>query len=111
MIGHMLAYAPNDIDDSAWPHRAIRDVVEEVGSNDLESGIRTEQMNKRGVSTRGLTEGGAQERTLAGQARAWAAIVGSRWSRTERLLRSISDMWDREAKREDEEAAKRKLDF
>ena len=111
MIGHMLAYAPNDSDDSAWPHRAIRDVIEEVGSDDLESGIRTEQMNKRGVSTRSLTEGGAQERSLAGQARAWAAIVGSRWPRTERLLRSISDMWDREAKREDEEAAKRKLDF
>ena len=111
IIGCMLAYAPNDTDDDAWPHRAIRDVIEEAASDDLESRIRSEQLNKRGVSTRGLTEGGAQERHLAGQATAWAAIVGPRWPRAERLLRSISDMWDKEARREDEEAAKRKLDF
>ena len=95
MIGRMLAYAPNDTDDGAWPHRAIRDVIEDADSADLESGIRSEQMNKRGVSTRGLTEGGAQERDLAAQARAWAAVVGPRSPRTERLLRRISDMWDR----------------
>jgi hypothetical protein len=111
MIGRMLAYAPNDTDDSAWPHRAIRDVIEEIISDDVESGIRSEHFNKRGAHWRGLTQGGAQERDLAEQARAWAAVVGPRWPRTERLLRRISDMWDNEAKRENEEAAKRKLDL
>lgn len=111
MIGRVLAYAPNDTDDGAWPHRAIRDVIEDVSSDELESSIRSEQINKRGAYWKGPIEGGAQERDLAAQARAWVAVVGPRWPRTERLLRSISDMWDREAKREDEEAAKRKLDF
>jgi len=111
VIGRVLAYAPNDTDDGAWPHRAIRDVIEDIDSDDLESGIRLEQIKKRGVSTRGLTEGGAQERDLAGQGREWASVVGPRWPRTERLLQSISDMWEREARREDEEVAKRRLDF
>lgn len=111
MIGRMLAYSPNDTDDGAWPHRAIRDVIEEVSSADLESGISLEQISKRGVAMRGLTEGGAQERDLAAQARVWADVVGPRWPRTERLLRGISEMWEKEAKREDEEAALRKLDF
>jgi hypothetical protein len=111
MIGRMLAYAPNDTDDGAWPHRAIRDVIEDVGSDDLESGMRSEQMNKRGAHWRGVAEGGAQERDLAAEAERWASVVGPHWSRTQSLLRSISDMWDRWAKREDEEAAKRELDF
>ncbi len=111
MIGRMLAYAPNDTDDDAWPHRAIRDAIEEIISDDVESGIRSEHFNKRGAHWRGLTQGGAQERDLAAEARNWASLVGPRWPRTERLLRSISDMWDRESKREDEEAAKRKLDL
>lgn len=111
VIGRMLAYAPNDTNDGAWPHRAIRDVIEDVGSDDLESGIRSEQINKRGANWRGLTEGGAQERDLAAEAEGWASVVGPGWPRTESLLRSISDMWDRWAKREDEEAAKRELDF
>jgi hypothetical protein len=95
----MLAYAPNDDDDGAWPHRAIRDVIEEVGSDDLESGIESGHCNKRGVSWRGLTEGGVQERDLATQVEGWASVVGPRWPRTERLLRSISEMWEGEAKR------------
>jgi hypothetical protein len=110
VIGRMLAHAPND-DDGAWPHRAIRDVIEEVGTDDLASAIRSEHINKRGASWRGLTEGGAQERDLATQVEGWASVVGPRWPRTERLLRSISEMWEGEAKRWDQEAARRKLDL
>ena len=111
MIGRMLAYSPNDTDDGAWPPRAIRDVIEDVGSDDLESGIRSEQMNKRGAHWRGVTEGGAQERDLAAQAEGWASVVGPRWPRTERLLRTIVRMWECEAAREDVRAAERKLDL
>jgi hypothetical protein len=68
-------------------------------------------MNKRGTRWRGVTESGAQERDLAAEAEVSASAIGPRWPRTQRLLRSISDMWDRWAKREDEEAAKRELDF
>ncbi|MES1244470.1 MAG: hypothetical protein ABUT39_22890 [Acidobacteriota bacterium] len=102
-IGQLLAYAPSDTADGAWPHRIIRDVLEELDAPDIEQGIRTEQFNKRGASRKAVFEGGDQERALASQVRSWAAIC-SAWPRTRKLLEAIADSWERMAKGEDDRA-------
>jgi hypothetical protein len=61
-IGHVLAHGPIDPSDGAWPHRAIRDLIELIASDDLEIGIRTERFNMRDVWTKAAYEGGGQER-------------------------------------------------
>lgn len=102
-IGHVLAHAPSDPADHAWPHRAVRDVIEELHSDRIEEGIRVERFNMRGVVSKAVFEGGGQERALAEQTRGWAA-TGARWPRTAATLRRIARMWDAEGDREDERA-------
>jgi hypothetical protein len=102
-IGRVLAHAPNDPVDQAWPHRAVRDVIEELVSDAVEEGIRVERFNMRGVVSKAVFEGGGEERAMAEQARNWATIV-ARWPRTSAMLRRIARMWDAEGNREDQRA-------
>jgi hypothetical protein len=109
-IGHLLAYSPVDPEDGAWPHRIIREVLEELAAPKVESGIGSEQFNKRGVFSKAMFEGGAQERELAEEARKWASasIV---WPRTARMLKDIASTWDRQAEFEDQRAEQDKVRF
>jgi hypothetical protein len=58
----------------------------------------------RGVYSKALLEGGRQERELAGRYRKWAAAAKSEWPKTTKMLNSISDGWEEDAKREDTRA-------
>lgn len=63
-LGEIFAHAPageNDI----FPVEAVRDFLDELNCASLWNGFTTGCMNKRGVTTRGMFDGGAQERQLA----------------------------------------------
>lgn len=109
-IGRVLAYAPPDPNDTAWPHDVVRGLLEEIGSDAMERSILAEQHEKRGVYTKSPNDGGEQERQLAQQAASWARIVGPHRSKTYRLLRRIAAMWEDHARREDDDVAKRRID-
>ena len=108
-IGHIIAYAAYDPEDNAWPHKAVRNVIESNYSKDLASGIITEQFNKRGVTTRGIYEGGVQELDLAKSVREWAKLTKTSWPKTSDILKTIGNMWENESKRSDVEVEVRKL--
>ncbi len=108
-IGHVLAHSPFDT-DGAWPHRAVREVIELVKSKNLETGIDVERFNMRGVTTRAMYEGGDQERSIAGEIRGWAAKVDA-WPRTKALLLRMAESWERHAEYEDERAKQDELRF
>jgi hypothetical protein len=108
-VGKVLAHAPNDPADQAWPHRAVREVLEEIASDDLERGIRIERFNMRGVYSKDPYEGGSAERALAVQARQWAD-VSTAWPRTAGMLARIAEGWEHHAEREDIEAQQRLLE-
>ena len=63
------------------------------------------RINSRGVATRGVYDGGDQERALAARYAGWAQTVG-RWPRTSRLLRELAEDYERDARMEDERAAR-----
>jgi hypothetical protein len=107
-VGKILAHAPPDPQDHAWPHRAVRGELERIASEEAENGLRIERFNMRGAHMRGLFDGGAQERDLAEANYRWAQVAVA-WPRTSALLRSIADMWMADAKRADEDAAQRRL--
>lgn len=110
-VGHALFHTPQDPVDQAWPHTSVRELIEALRSDDIETGIRLEQYNARGVTSRAPLEGGAQERSMAELWRGWSNTVGARWPRTQSLLLQITEMWEQEAAREDVDAEKNRLRF
>jgi Helix-turn-helix domain len=103
LIGQTFAHVPVD-GDGSWPPVPVRDLIESIGSRNLENGVVIGRLNSRGITTRGAYEGGAQERTLAEQYKQWNLDVQAHWPRTARILRAISESYERDAVREDERA-------
>lgn len=101
-IGHVLAFAPED-PDGKWPCEAVRDLIEDLKSEELERGLQTSLYNRRGVHWRG--KGGDQERALAAKFRWLSDLVQSKWPRTGAVLRNIVQGYEREARWQDEEDA------
>ncbi len=103
LIGQVLSGSPNG-DDGAWPAEPVRDLVERLGSKDLENGLHIGRLNARGVTTRDLYEGGKQERALVAGYLTWSDQTATRWPRTSRVLREVAASYERDAAREDREA-------
>jgi hypothetical protein len=66
VIGGLLARAPLDSSDSAWPHGAVRDVIEVVKSEALEGGLIIERMNMAGPQWRDPRAGGVRFLPISG---------------------------------------------
>lgn len=108
VIGDVLAHAPADDVDHGWPHRFVRNEIERASNDDLERGLQIERFNMRGVTIRGMFDGGDQERKLAADYRTWAGIV-AKWPRTSAMLVRIAESWEHDAEREDLEVRQRRL--
>jgi hypothetical protein len=109
-IGKVLAHSSPD-EDGVWPSRAVRALLESLQNDNIEEGLRTEVHNQRGVTTRGLTEGGVQERDLVRRNREEAARLSDEWPRSAAILRDIADDYEREARRSDEDAERFRKGF
>ncbi|HLK14040.1 MAG TPA: hypothetical protein VKT78_04480, partial [Fimbriimonadaceae bacterium] len=104
VIGQVLSAAPIDDADGAWPAIPVRELIEAIGSRQLETGVHIGRINSRGVTTRGVYDGGTQEREIAKGYRKWAATTRAMWPRTTRLLDGLADSYERDADRLDAEA-------
>mgnify|MGYP001757861095 FL=1 len=62
------------------------------------------QLNRRGVTSRGIYEGGVQERDLAKLYLANSRSIEIRWPRTSAVLREIGKRYEHDAVREDTQA-------
>jgi hypothetical protein len=100
LIGEVLAYSPGD-PEGMWPHVAVRDLIEDLQSERLESGVETGVYNSRGIVMKSPTEGGSRERELVERYLSYAVQVSDRWPRTARLLRRIANRYVNDARRED----------
>jgi len=107
-IGYVLAYAPQDVDESFWPPSAVCQVIDAVGAEHIERGFAIECFNKRGVYSKAINEGGEQERKLAARYREWAELTLV-YPRTSAMLIGISDSWIRHAENEDVQAEQSKM--
>jgi hypothetical protein len=79
-------------------------VIELFRSTDLETGIHTGVINKRGVTTRLPTDGGAQERDLAARYEAWSEKTRLQFPRTSALLAKIAKGYEWDGKYHDDDA-------
>ncbi len=99
-IGFILARAATD-PDGVWPHVAVRNVIERFKNTTIDEHIQTGLYNSRGVTTRGMTDGGAQERALAQKYRTMADTVNAQWPRTGAILRAMANRYQCDARSED----------
>lgn len=102
-IGEVFAQSPED-PDGTFPALPIRDVLEDAPDERLARGFSIGVYNKRGVTSRGMTEGGQQEYDLADKYAAWAEAVQTSHPRTSATLRGIAESYREEGRRNDEEA-------
>ena len=103
-IGEILANAPVG-KDGAWPCELVRDLLDALSlSEDIGNGFTTGRFNQRGVSSRGIFDGGAQERELVEVYRRDAAKVAAKWPFTSKLLGEIALGYDSDARLEDTRA-------
>lgn len=100
-IGEMLAHASEDSDGS-WPCVAVRDVLEELNSEDMFRGFETGVINSRGIVSKSLIEGGAQERDLVGIYERRAERIRAGWPLVGSALQRIAEYYRHRARDEDE---------
>ncbi|MEU7474380.1 hypothetical protein AB0A63_00235 [Lentzea sp. NPDC042327] len=101
-IGQILAYAPPD-QNGLFPPLAVRDLLEELQSDAIDRGLEMGIFNKRGVTSRGTTEGGTQERNLVQRYRGLASEAEN-WPRTRGVLRELAESYKHYARQVDERA-------
>lgn len=99
-IGFILAHAPTD-PDGTWPHVSVRNLIERLNNKTIDEHIQNEIYNSRGVVSRGLNDGGNQERVLTEKYRKMSDAVKVKWPRTSAMLREIAESYEHQAKRED----------
>jgi hypothetical protein len=105
-IGEMLAWAPAD-KDGIWPCEPVREVIEITRSRHLETGLYIGAKNKRGVTSRGVFDGGELERDLVIRYRGYADAVRLEWQRVAAVLDRIADSYDAEAQEHDDDVERR----
>lgn len=103
LIGQVLSGSPPG-SDGAWPAEPVREVIERLKSDELESGLHMGRFNQRGVVSRDPLSGGEMERRIEAQYESDAAKLAARWPRTAAFLRSLAAMYERYAAHEDIEA-------
>lgn len=104
-IGELLAFVPPSADGSPI-HEVTRDLLEEIRSDELDRGLARGIYNKRGVTSRGLLEGGTQEWDIAMTLREQAEAARN-WPRTRKLLNGLAESYEAQARYEDEKAERR----
>lgn len=102
-IGQVLAHAPAGT-DGAWPCEPVRDLIEDLTAEHINSGFVVGIHNKRGMVSRDLEEGGAKEYALEQQYAAWARSLAVEWPQVASLLRDVAEAYHAEGMRNDEEA-------
>ncbi|WP_084158880.1 HigA family addiction module antitoxin [Solidesulfovibrio alcoholivorans] len=101
-LGNLLAHAPVG-QDGVWPCEPVRQVLEDIQSENIMRGMHTGVINSRGVQYRG--EGGDQERVLAEKYKQWGqALQISHPYVSSMLLMKLVNTYEHHAKREDTEA-------
>jgi len=92
-IGQMLAASPPSV-DGTWPIAAVRNAIENIQSSELEHGFILGVMNRRGVTSRAMTDGGEQERQKEKQYLQYAEKIQLDYPKTASVLRDIAKRYN-----------------
>ena len=102
-IGRLLANSPED-ENGMWPLPAVCELIDEVGSDNLDEGFIAGTCRGLMSSVRGIYDGGQQEHESAQRYRALSRQIRSTSRHTARLLKKAADRYEDRATEEDEQA-------
>ena len=105
-IGRLLANSPED-ENGMWPLPAVCELIDEVGSDNLDEGFIAGMCRGLMSSVRGVYDGGLQEHESAQRYRALSKQIRSTSRHTARLLGKAAERYEEQAAREDEQAVAR----
>jgi hypothetical protein len=100
-IGRVLAQWSAE-SDGVWPCVTVRDILEEIGTEEILRGLETALVNKHGSYSKSFTDGGQRERDIATHYLKHAKALEIEWPRVAATLRSVAQNFERFAAREDE---------
>ena len=106
-IGELLSRGPAE-EDGSRPCLPVCEAMERIASQHIDTGFNIGVFNGRGLVSRGIDEGGTQERDLAAKYRGWAQQRAFDYPYVSSVLTRIAADYDREAKRADTEVEVRK---
>jgi hypothetical protein len=99
-LGQILAYSPVG-QDGIWPFEPARMILDQPDLGEMRQGFVIGTLNKHGMTLRPLDKGGAQERELAAQYRAYADALRTSCPILASALDRIADSFEDRAKHED----------
>ncbi|ASS60325.1 XRE family transcriptional regulator (plasmid) [Rhizobium leguminosarum bv. viciae] len=102
-IGKMLSASPMGADGN-WPAEAVREAIDTVRNSAMIDAFVFGKMNRRGMTTRMPRDGGALERKEAANYHRWSEAISMDHPRTAKALDRLTEYYERDAKREDEQA-------
>jgi predicted ATPase len=100
-VANVLARAP-EAEDGMWPCLAARQLLEQNAYPGLSPSLSIAKRNLRGMTSRELGEGGAQERAIAAMFRANADRQRADYPRTAALLDDLATDYEEDAARQDQ---------
>ena len=95
-IGQLLSKAPAE-EDGSWPCLPVCEAMERIASQHVGKGFHRGVLNSRGVHSRQIDEGGAQERELSAKYRGWARLRAFDYPYVSSILEGIAASYDRKA--------------
>jgi len=101
-IGKLMACYPRN--NTRWPSEEICEVIDTLDSQAILSHFEKEIFNSRGVTLRGLYDGGSQERSLAAYFDKMASLSLPKFQLTASVLTRLANGYKRQGKEEDERA-------
>ena len=105
-IGRLLANSPED-ENGMWPLPAVCELIDEVGSDNLDEGFIAGMCRGLMSSVRGVYDGGQQEHESAQRYHALSKQIRSTSRHTARLLKKAANRYEERAIQEDDQAEAR----
>ncbi|OSQ46951.1 HigA family addiction module antitoxin [Thalassospira alkalitolerans] len=93
--------------DGIWPRAEVRQVMEEVASQEIAIGMNLEERNSRGSQWRPSPDNGDPERALAAKYRGYAEAVMNSTPFVARMLFDIAESYERDGRYHDGEGRQR----
>ena len=109
-IGKVLAHFPGD-NKECWPPDEISEIIERINTKSLKNNFSMTLTNKRGFTTRGPFDGGAIERFNASHFQKLADLHKHMHPNLSEIFARISYRYLQDAKHEDDQAERDRLEY
>ena len=94
ILGQLLARTGIDSEDSMFPIKKVREIIEYYKSDDLASSFGIEKYNQRGVHWIGI---GKEELSLYQQYSEWSDKMKFIYPETSKILKNLADTYKNES--------------